>query len=247
MQMEINKIAIALMESLAAIIFLLTILFTKQSRKISNRLKELKEPGLRSSGEGECWSYKWVMKNITMSRRSMLHPDLLGATLLIVGTMVLTGIFAFTAIIILGSLGYTPLLILVGLAMISDPEAYQAYNYVNAVVKVSIDQLNKEDEDYMRIAKEALERKALRFLTIAIIFAALGPFIPLIFNWLTYTLAVYSEIFFKATEVSSKISLILALAIILVVPAMLLFFPELIGRRLLSMLRKVFRRIGAHG
>ena len=245
--MEIDKIAMTLMESLAATIFLLTLLFTKQSRKISNKLKGLKESSLSLDNGGECWSYKWVLKKITMSRRSALHPDLLGATLLIVGTMVLAGIFAFTAIIILGALGYTPILVLVGLAMISDPEAYQAYGYVNAVMKVSIDQLNKEDEDYMRIAKEALERKALRFLTIAIIFAVLGPFIPIIFNWLTYTLAVYSEIFFKATEVSSKISLILALVIILVMPGMLLFFPELIGRRLLSMLRKVVRRIRAHG
>ena len=247
MQLGIDKIAITLMESLAAAIFLLTLVFIEQSRTISTKLKRLKESGLGLKGEGECWSYKWVMKNITMSRRSILHPGSFGATFLVMGTMVLAGIFAFTAIIILGAVGYTPLLVLVALAMISNPEAYQAYSYVNAVMKASLDQLNKEDEDYMKIAKEALERKALRFLTIACTFAILGPFIPLIFDWLTYTLAVYVGILFKATEVSSKISLVLTLVIILVVPGLLLYFPELVGRTLLSMLKKVIRRIRKPG
>jgi len=245
--MGIDKMAITLMEALAATIFVLTIVFLGKSRKASSKLKELEESGFALKGEGECWSYKWVVKHITMSRRSILHPGSLGATFLIVGTMLLAGVSAFTSIVVLGALGYVPLLVLVALAVISDPEAYQAYSYVNAVVKASTDQLTKEDEDYLRIAKGALERKALRFLTIAMIFAILGPLVPLIFNWLSYTLAVYVDVFFKATEVSSRISLILTLVIILVVPGLLLSFPELLGRRLLSVLKKAVRRFWEHG
>ena len=245
--MGIDKMAIILMETLAATIFLLTIVFLGKSTKISSKLKELKELILVVKSEGECWSHKWVMKNITLSRRSILHPGSLGATFLIVGTMVLAGGSAFIVMVVLGALGYVPLLVLVALAVISDSEAYQAYSYVNAVVKASMDQLSKEDEDYMRIAKEALERKALRFLTIAMIFAILGPLIPLIFNWLTYILAVYVNVFFKATEVSLKVSLILTLVIILFVPGFLLYFPQLLGRTLLSFLKKAVRRILKQG
>ena len=243
MQIGIDTIALIVMESLAVAFFLLTLLFVKQSRKIGSKMKRHKESGLLLEGEGESWSQKWVVKNIVMSRRRILHPSSLGATLMIFGTWILAGVFSFTALILLGTVGYAPLLVLVALAMVTDPEAYQAYRYVNAVVKVSINQLNKDDEDYMSIAKEALNRKTMRFLIIAIAFAFFGPFIPLVFESLTYTLAVYANILFKAYEISSRISVVLTLAILLLVPGLLLYFPEFFGRALFSMLKRLVRRI----
>ena len=52
MRMRIDKIAITLMEALAATIFLLALVFLGESRKISSKLEELEESSLRACKMG---------------------------------------------------------------------------------------------------------------------------------------------------------------------------------------------------
>jgi hypothetical protein len=47
---------------------------------------------------------------------------------------------------------------------------------------VAAEQLNNEDQSYMELAKTALKKASQRFFSLAVAFALLGPFIPLIFN-----------------------------------------------------------------
>lgn len=240
--MGIDTIAIVLTEVLAVAIFLLALKFLKQLGRISDRLEIVRESGLEEQPEEECWSYKWTKENITSPRRTILHPGLWGAFFLIIGPGTLAIIAGLVAVIALGAVGYTPLLVLIALDLISDPEAYQAYNYVDEIKEVSMERLVEEDEDYMVTAKKALERKTSRFLLIAVSFAMLGPLIPLILPWLAYTLSRYAILLFRAVEISSRVSLFLAAVIILVGPGLLLYFGEKVGRTLLSMLKEVIRK-----
>lgn len=141
------------------------------------------------------------------------------------------------------STGYLALVALIGVAILLETDAFEAYSYSKAIQKVTLDRLNKEDQSYMELAKEALENAIIRFLIIGVIFAIAGSFIPQIFDGLIHALVTYTRIIFQATEASREISQGLALFVALILTGILLYLPELMGRVIFRRMKRLAQRI----
>ena len=232
--MDINILAIVLMESFGAVFFLSFFWSMMWSRRIGGKMEACGKVPAATMTDEPCFSYKWVLSQTTKPRKVM-YPSLLlsfvfGALFLVVGIPFLT---------IFYTIGYTMLIALVGCAIFLEEDTFQAYGYGKALQKVSLGELDKEDESYMKIAREALQIGTIRFLIAGTIFAFAGPFIPQIFNGLCYALALYMKYtLFLATEAASNISLVLAIVTALVLPGALLYLPEMVWRILLKMLKR---------
>lgn len=144
------------------------------------------------------------------------------------------------------SLGYAFVIALIGVLILLETDAFQAYSYTSVIHKVSTEQLDKEDQSYIELAREALEKAFLRFFSLGLAFALTGPFIPQIFNGIVNGFTWYATVYFQASEVSSEISAVFGLLIILALPALMLFLPEVLGwviiRRGKPLVRKMLRR-----
>jgi len=143
-------------------------------------------------------------------------------------------------------LGYAAVIALMGIAILLWTDAFQAYNYTDAIHKVGIEQLDKEDQSYMELAREALEKSFLRFVSVGVAFALFGPFVPQIFNGVVYVFASYTTVFFQASEASLNFSTIFGTLIVLILPVLMLFLPEFLGRimvrKVKSLIRKLYKR-----
>lgn len=82
-----------------------------------------------------------------------------------------------------------------------------------------------------------MELAFVRFLIVGSILAIVGPFITQVFDGLIYTLGAYSLVLFSTTEVAFAVSPVLALLIALILPGVLLYLPELIGKILIHKMR----------
>ncbi len=85
----------------------------------------------------------------------------------------------------------------------------------------------------MEIAKEALQNGVARFLIIGVIFVTIGLFIRQIIDGSIYALVTYTGVIFQAIE---SLSMDKAFVIAVVLAAILLYVPELMGRT-------IFRRV----
>lgn len=229
--LEIDLFAIVLMESFGVICFLMGFVFIKDFQKLSGRIESLKEALAKTGTTGEafeeerCYSYKWVMNQL-MKPKKAIAPKVY-FPLLIWGA---TGVIAFAIFAVFLSAGYSLLIALVGTAVFLETDVFEARSYGKAVQKITLNQLNKEDQSYMEIAKEALKVGSIRFLLAGATFAIAGPFIPVIFDGISYVLVSYTGILFQATETAQNVSKALALLIALILPGILLYLPELLGR-----------------
>ena len=247
---EIDVIAIVLMESFGVAFLLSAFMFIKLSRRIGGKIEALqkalkKAPVMGERLEGSCYSYKWVMGHSLKSRNpvGLLVRSIGPGGFLMMGIIALSVIIGVTLLIIFHSAGYTTFIALIGAAILFETDAFEAYSYVRSVQKVALDQLVKEDQSYMEIAKEAFEMAALRFLIVGATFAAAGPFVPQIFHGLVYVLAIYMNILFQATETAMNASLVLAIIIALLLPGTLLYLPELVGKTLFRKTKELTRRM----
>ena len=247
---DIDIAAIVIMESLGVFSFLMAFLFFRQRRRIRDRQREfldaLKRQVISERGDGKCYSFEWVMDNIVHKPRKLLN-----ATPLLFATVVFLlavfsgriGPYIFANLL---RLGYAVVIALMGIAFLLWTDAFQAYNYTDAIHKVGMEQLDKEDQSYMELAREALEKAFLRFVSAGVAFALFGPFIPQIFNGIVYVFTSYATVFFQASEVSFKISTALGILIVLILPGLMLFLPEFLGRIMTrkgkSLIRKLFKR-----
>jgi len=242
--MDNDILAIALMESLGVLSFLLAVMFLRQSREIGGKQEALKKATTTDDrGDGSCYSFKWVMTHIANPSRKLLNasPFLFVFISLIVGVWVyIIGPRVFSALV---SLGYLSIVALIGIAILFKTDAFEAYSYGKAIHKIAVAQLNREDQSYLEIAKEALEKATARCVVIGIIFAVVGPLIPEIFNGVTYALLSYTSIVFQATEPSMKISQILTYAIAIILSGTLLFLPELLGRTVFRKVKLLIHKI----
>jgi hypothetical protein len=244
---DIDIIAIVLMEIFGAIFFLLAFTFTKHSRRVSSKMKALQEALAKATmmtakrEEGPCYSYKWVISH-TMGPRRIFSPS--GFLPLLV--MALSGVIAATLLIVFHSAGYSLILALIGAAVILETDVFEARAYSATIQKVALDQLDEEDLSYMEIVTGALKIGAIRFIVAGAIFAVAGPFIPLIFDGLCYALVLYMSIVFKATEAAQNASRVLALVIAMTLPATLLYLPQLVGRTILFRTKVAIRKMRKH-
>jgi len=122
---------------------------------------------------------------------------------------------------------------IIGMAILLWTDVFEASSYTNAIRKVATEQLDKEDQSYIELAREALEKAFLRFTSMGVAFALLGPFIPQIFNGVVYVFALYANIFFQISEASIEVLAAFGVVIVMILPAIMLFLPELMGRILI--------------
>lgn len=239
---EIDLIAIVLMESFGVICFLLGFMFIKHSQKLSGKIEALQQALVKAAKTDEsveeetCYSYKWAINQVMKPKKTIAPKTYF--PLLIWG---LTGVIVITVLAIFSSAGYSLLIALVGSAVFLQTDVFEAHNYSKAIQKITPDQLNKEDQSYMEIAKEALKIGGIRFLLTGATFALAGPFIPLIFDGLCYVLVLYTRILFQAAGTAQNVSKALAVIIALILPGILLYLPELVGRIIFAKTKVVIR------
>ena len=254
MSIEIDAVAIVLMESFGVAFIILAFMFIKQSRRIGGKLEALQEALRKASVMRErswkpCYSYKWVMNRSLKSRSlvGLLVRSIGPGGFLMVLIWGLSGIIALTFLIILHSAGYILFIALIGAAILLETDALEAYSYVRWVQKVSLDRLVEEDQSYMEIAKEAFEMATIRFLIVGATFALAGPFIPQIFEGLCYGLALYMKYtLFQTTETARNVSLFIAVLIATALPGILFYLPELMGKTLLRKIKVTIRETRKH-
>lgn len=250
MPIDVDIAATAVMESLGVISFVVAFLFFRQRQRINDKqrvfLDALNRQVLNERGTGKCYSSEWVMGNIVHKPRKLLEAT----PLLIAALTLLLAVFYFVVgpriIANLVGFGYASVIALIGVAILLQTDAFQAYSYINAIREVSIGQLDKEDQSFIELAKEAVEKAFLRFLWLGVAFALFGPFIPQIFNGFVYVFLSYTTVFFQASEASFKFLTIFGAIITLALPALMLFLPELLVRivirRAKPLARRIFRR-----
>lgn len=237
------------MESLGAISFLEALLFFRQHQKIRNKqrafLDALRRLAISERADGKCFSSEWVMDNVVYKPKKLLNatPLLLTAVTFmlavfyyVVGPRVLVNII---------SLGYATIIVLIGIAILLWTDAFQAYSYTKAIHNVITEQLDKEDQSYIELAGEAVEKAFLRFVSLGVAFALLGPFIPQIFNAAVNGFALWVTVFFQASEASIRVSTVFGLLIVMILPALVLLLPAFLARILIhkgkSLARKRFK------
>lgn len=216
------------------------------SRKIGGKIEAPKETQKNTVTEGteeNCYSFKWAIDNSMKARKVFAANPLYIAI-----PFVLAFGAGFVLLTLLQSIGYVMLLSFVGMTIFLDSEAFEAFGYGRAIIKAPLTQLNREDQSYMKIAKEALEFATVRFFMVGIILAFAGPFIRQIFDGLIYTIAVYAILVFNTTEMAVAVSPVLALFLAMVLPGIFLYLPELAGRTLfhkmkaLGLIRRMLHR-----
>jgi hypothetical protein len=233
---DIQILAIAVTESLGLVFFLLDLTFLRMSRRIGSKTKALenqKNP-LSEEAERKCFSFKWAIKQSNRSRKILAANPILVAIPFICGITIV-----FVLLTLLQSIGYVMLLSFVGMAIFLDSEAFESFSYGKAITKVSLTQLNRGDQSYMKIAKEALELATVRFFIVGLVLTVAGPVISQIFDGLVYSIAMYSIVLFSTTEVAFTVSPVLASLLAMILPGVLLYLPELIGKTLLYYMRRL--------
>ena len=247
MPIDIDIAAIVIMESLGVFSFLMAYLFFRQRRRIRDKqrafLDDLKRQVISERGDGKCFSFEWVMDNIVYKPRKLLNAT----PLLMAAVGFLCAIFYYGIgphiFVNLLRLGYAVVIALMGITILLWTDAFQAYNYTDAIHKVRMEQLDKADHAYMELAREALEKAFLRFVSLGVAFALFAPFIPQIFNGVVYVLSSYATVFFQASEASFQVSKVFGTLAILILPGLMLFLPELLGRIIIRRVKSLIRRL----
>jgi hypothetical protein len=183
---NVDLSAIVVMEVLGAAAFFEASLFLRQFRRIKNKEREfsyaLRIGAVSHRTDGKCFSSEWTIGNIVYKPKKLLSATpLVAAVFAVVAAVTYYVVIPTVAAYIIG-FGYAILIALVGVAALLWTDAFEAYGYSDAIHDVAASQLANEDQSYMELAKTALKKASQRFFSLAVAFALLGPFIPLIFN-----------------------------------------------------------------
>jgi hypothetical protein len=248
--LDVDFTAIIFMESLGLLSFLEAILFFRQFRRIRAKqrafLNALNRRLISERGDGKCHSSEWVLDNIVFKPKKILVATPLLITFF---TFMFAAFFYGVAPSIIANVvgfGYASVVALVGIAILLWTDAFEAYGYTNAISKVATENLDREDQSYIELAREALEKASLRFASLGVAFAVFGPFIPQIFSGVVSVLVVYSTFFFQASEESFKIFASLGALVVMILSGLVIFLPELLGKIIIrkgkSFARWIFKR-----
>lgn len=187
--MELNTMAVFLMETFALLYFLMVFLSKRYSRSLSSLRNKLENEG------NGAWSFNFLFPTKRLISPSVFLMTTITIAIFIIG-IALTAIFFLT--------GYVFLIGLIGLEILLDTDAFEAYRYCRELQKIQKkepNQLSLGDRRYLDEVKEALEMSATRFTLAGIAFAAAGPFIPQILSSAIYGLVLYASIGFAAAKV----------------------------------------------
>ena len=234
MQIDIDVAAIIVMESYGILSFLTAFVFFRQLRKIMSLyqafLEALNNKRLSEGGDGKCYSYKWIMDNIAYKRRKLLNatPFLMAVIILLIALSIM--FIAVQLVASLVSLGYAIIVAFLGFAVLIETDVFQAYSYAQALYKIDIGEMDREDKSFIEIARETLEKATLRFAALGAAFALVGPFIQQIFNGVVSVLVLYSNVYFQASEISVRVFQGAGFIIIMILSGITLFIPEVLGR-----------------
>lgn len=198
-------------------------------------MNALNRGAISERADGKCYSYEWVMDNIARKPRKLLEATpflMVSITFLLAVFYHLIGPQILASII---SLGYVLVVALIGFAILLKTDTFEAYGYSEAVHKVETQQLDKEDQSYIELAKEALEKGTMRFLVLGVAFALVGPVLPLLVN----------ITFFQATEATIRVFQVFGIVALFALPIIMLFLPELLSRIIIHngklLARKLFK------
>jgi len=247
---DVDAAAVVIMESFGVVSFIIASLFFRQFQRMNDKqrafLNAIEKRLVGERGDGNCFSSEWVKANIVYRPRNLLNatPLLLATVATVLGAFyyLVMPRFLTSALV----LGYANVIVLIGIAILLWTDAFEAYRYTNSIRKVATEQLDREDQSYIELAREALQKASLRFFSLGIAFALIGPFIPEIFNSVVYVLALCATVFFQASEASLNVSKFFGVLILLMLPALMLFLPEILSRIIIqrgkSLARRVFKR-----
>ncbi len=192
MSIDIDIVAMVVVESLGAVSSLVALLFFRQLRKTSGKqrvfLEALNRRAISERSDGKCYSSEWAMDNTVYKRRKLLSAT----PLLVAIFYFLLAVFYYFVgpIYIIANvvrLGYVAVTALVGIAVLLWTDAFQAYSYINAIQKVATEQLDRADQSYIELARRAMEKASLRFGLLGVAFALFGP-LSLRFSMSLFTL-----------------------------------------------------------
>lgn len=183
---DVDLSAIVVMEVLGTVAFFEAFLFFRQFRRMKNKEKELLYAFRKGFGshraDGKCFSSEWVIGNIVYKPKKLVSATpLLAAVCALVLAVTYYVVIPTIAAYAIG-FGYAFLIALVGVAVLLWTDAFEAYGYSDAIHDVAAEQLDREDQSYIELAMKSLKKASQRFFSLAVAFALLGPFVPLIFN-----------------------------------------------------------------
>ena len=255
MSVDIDFVVVILMESFAALAFVEALLFFWQHRRISSRQRLFQEAlehnELSNREDGKCHSFEWVMDNVSYKPRKLLDATPFLAWLITVVLAILYHLILPRILYYIISFGYVIVVGLLGIGILLWTDAFQAISYTNWLHKIRITQLDKEDETYIKLAQESLQKTFTGFIFLGAAFALLGPFTTQIFDDLVNVLTSYASFLLQIAGQSTKISPILGLIIALGLPAAFVVLPMILGVILISRLKWLFNklfksRVGQH-
>lgn len=229
MVMELNTIAVILMECFALVYFLMVFLSKRYARSLSSLKKNLRKEGYGT------WSF-----NFLFPAKRVITPS----TLLWITVSIAAFTIAFVLMIGFIFAGYVVIISLIGLEILLDTEAFEAYRYCWAIQKVQrkeSSQLNRGDRKYLDVVKETLEMSTIRFTIAGVIFAVAGPFVPQFLNNAIYSFVLYISPGFQATEALSFLGIFVVLLLFIIPLVLLKKLVSKISEKLLPKIGEKFK------
>ena len=241
MPIDIDFVAIVLMESVGIFFFLITLIFWRQIRRVEGKIESLQD-ALKKAGtmwkgvEGRCYSFDWV---ITKSHQNLVAAR---ASLMILAALLPIVVVPFIFLIFY-NIGYALFIPLVGLAIFLDEDAFEAYNYIKAILKVADDRLDVEDQEYLEIARKTLVMATIRIVVAGITIITVGPFTPTIVNSLCFGLALYANILFQVANMPLNITRVFGILVAEVLSGILIIvLPQQVVRTLYNRTKGLAQR-----
>lgn len=215
------------MECFALAYFLMAFLSKRYARSLSSLKRNLKNEGYGT------WSFNFLFPARHLISPSALLMTTIMLAIFVVGIIV-SVVFIFS--------GYVFFLCLIGLEILLDTDAFEAYRYCRAIQKVQrlqSSQLNQGDRKYLDIVKETLEMSGIRFIIAGVIFVVSGPFVPQILNNAIYSLVLYISPGFQAVEAFNFLGIFVVI-LLFVIPIVL--FKKLLHKINEKLLTKIGER-----